>query len=309
MNTQPSEDLTDLNDPALIEAVVTKCRLSQDVVASINEAMRGLNLPFVDAAIHIGVVGPDEVEGVKASLTRFERRSGTSLVETVLHRRTASRALALRHLTSVVPGPRLLLAHQPDSNRSEHIRALRTELLLQSEAEGRMSMLAMLSPCAAEGRSQLAGELAIAFAQIGKRTLLVDGDLRNPNQHSLFEAPNERGFAQTLSSGEQPLYHGVEGIPFLSLMTSGTRLPNPLEVLSGGRLGQMIGDWRLDYDFVIIDTPPVTQFSDGLVLATMAGSVLTISRNAHTPYSQMNAMLRRLVTTRCRVLGAVINNF
>ena len=99
------------------------------------------------------------------------------------------------------------MAHDPYDPRCEKIRALRTELLLRRELTDRADIVALLSPCPGEGRSLLAAELAIAFAQTGRPTLLVDADLRRPQQHLLFGTDNRQGLSQAIEHGVKPQLH------------------------------------------------------------------------------------------------------
>jgi receptor protein-tyrosine kinase len=209
----------------------------------------------------------------------------------------------------VRPSSRLLLVHDPDSARSERIRALRTELMLLVGEARHDNVVAVLSPGAAEGRSQLCAELAIAFAQAGRRTLLVDADMRHPHQHALFNADYQWGLAQALALGEAPSLYGVEGVPELSLLTAGVIPPNPLELVTNRRFGRMVETWRRTYDFVLIDTPPVSKYADGLAIATAATRVLVVTRIETTSFSSMKDLVRRLVPTQARILGAVLNKF
>ena len=206
------------------------------------------------------------------------------------------------------PSPRLLIAHDPFDEHCEKIRALSTELLLRRETAQEADVVALLSPCVGDGRSQLAAELAIAFAQLARPTLLVDADLRNPNQHSLFGASNHSGLAQAIEHGN-PYLHSIEGVRHLSLLTAGPTPDNPLELLLDGRFAAMIDEWRNTYDFVVVDTPPVTQYSDGLAVANLVKRVLALSRAKHTPYKDSCDMLRRLAATRSQIVGGVINHF
>lgn len=209
----------------------------------------------------------------------------------------------------VAPHERLIMAHDPCDPRCEKIRALRTELLLRRESPARADIVALLSPCAGEGRSLLAAELAIAFAQTGHPTLLVDADLRRPQQHLLFGAPNRQGLAQAIQSGAPPALQAVHGLPRMSLLSSGVVVGDPLELLSSRRFAALLDDWRRDFEFVVLDTAPVGAFSDGLAVASLVGRVLALSRAQHTPFKDMQDMLRRLAATRSRILGAVINHF
>lgn len=207
------------------------------------------------------------------------------------------------------PAECLVLAHSPYHPRSEHLRMLRTELLLRHEPTESANVVAVLSPSAAEGRSQLAAELAIAFAQLGRPTLLVDADLRRPRQHLLFNADNSQGLAPAIAREQVPRFQSVKGLPSLFLLTAGPPPPNPLELLSDRCFELMVGDWRERFQFVVIDTPPVSRYADGLAVATIVGRVLSLSRARHTRYRDTRDMLRRLGATQARILGAVINHF
>jgi receptor protein-tyrosine kinase len=209
----------------------------------------------------------------------------------------------------VEPDQRLIMAHDPCDPRCEKIRALRTELLLRRDPSDRSNVVALLSPCAGEGRSLLAAELAIAFAQTGHPTLLVDADLRRPQQHVLFGAHNRQGLSQAIESGTPPHLHAVRGLARMSVLTAGVVPHDPLELLSSRRFAALMDEWRDKFEFVVIDTAPVGHFSDGLAVASLAGRVLTLSRAQHTRASDMRDMLRRLATTRSQILGAVISHF
>jgi protein-tyrosine kinase len=211
----------------------------------------------------------------------------------------------------LTPGPELTIAHSQFAydQRSEKILALRTELLMRRKSSEQAYMIALLSPCAGEGRSQLAAELAIAFAKMNRPTLLLDADFRRPRQHTLFGCGNSGGLSQVLESDEIPYLHGVKNLPQLLLMTTGEIPENPLELLSSNKFAAMIEYMRDNFEFVIIDTAPVSTYSDGLVIANLVRNVLTISRAKRTSYKHMQDMLRRLSATESQILGGVINHF
>lgn len=204
---------------------------------------------------------------------------------------------------------RLTVTQDSSDPRGENIRMLCTELLLRRESSDRADIIALVSPCAGEGRSMLAAELAIAFARTGCATLLVDADLRRPHQHLLFDTDNQEGLSQAIESGSEPRLHAVRGLPRMSVLTSGGVPGNPLELLSSKRFAQMIEAWRDDWKFVVIDTAPAGYFADALAVASVVGRVLTLSRAQHTSYKDMQEMLRRLGGTRAQILGAVISHF
>jgi receptor protein-tyrosine kinase len=199
-------------------------------------------------------------------------------------------------------------AHDPFDPYSESIRALRTELLLRAPEDG-CNVLAIVSAGAGEGRSRLAAELAVAFSQLGQATLLVDCDLRRPSQHELFGAENDRGLTDALHQGRTTRLQTVVGLPGLALLTAGPKANTPLEMLSAPVFGEMLHGWRRRYRHILLDTPAVTDFSDGLAVATHATRVLAVSRKHHSRLSDARDMLRRLNSARAQIVGAVINEF
>jgi protein-tyrosine kinase len=310
VNAEPSGPSSPQDDEEIVEALIKRCKLSHEDVANIHESMRTMGARFADAAVHLGLVTPGDIVDITAELMSRRAKRGASIIERVMMRgRPGSRELKVSRLGTVMPGPQLTIAHDPDCERSEQLRALRTDLMFLGDLRNQANLLAVLSPCSGEGRSQLAAELAIAFSQLGRRTLLVDADLRKPGQHLLFSAPNDWGLGQALSFGDRVSLYDVHGLPFLSMLPAGPTVPNPLELLSGNRLGPLIHTWRYHYDFVVIDTPPVSQYADALAMATLVRRVLIMGRQEVTQYKQMKGMLRRIAMTQSQVLGAVLNKF
>ena len=293
----------------LKSSLIALCRLSEADVERVEQEMLTRQLPFGQAALACGVVTQMEFAQAFAWVQQVAQRANWGVIETALRRQPVGRGIAPRHSAMARPGPKLGLIHDPYNARSERIRGLRTELLLFESKRNRANTLAIVSAVAGEGRSLLASELAIAFAQLGRRTLLVDADLRRPGLHALFDAENTWGLAQALAFAEPPSLMGVEGIPQLSLLTAGPAAPNPLELLSDGRLERRLKEWNNHFEFIVLDTPPVSQYSDALAIATLAGRALVVSRAAATAHRDMKEMLRRLSSTQARVLGAVLNHF
>jgi capsular exopolysaccharide synthesis family protein len=307
------------NNPSSLEdthvdlnaALVEELGLSESAVQRIREVMLTMNTTFTDAAGRLGILKPETIEQALLRLSAGPSVGEVGMIETAIKRISADRRVVLRQGDRVNPGPQLIIAHDPDNPRSERLRALRTELLLLHET-GRgpnANMVTVLSPGSGEGRSQLAAELAISFAQLGRRTLLVDADMRKPQQHVLFGSTNQHGLSQAIARNEKPYYHPVTGLPFMNLLTAGPIPPNPLELLSDGRFGSLLTEWRNSYEFIVLDTPPVDECADGLAVATVSGRALVLSRAQHTSFKSTRALLRRLSSTQSRLLGAVINHF
>jgi protein-tyrosine kinase len=290
------------------ESIIAKGRLTPDVAVRIDEAMRSMGIGFGEAAIQLGLITPEEF--AEATLAREQpppTRDG--IFEAALQRTTLNRGLPVKYVGTVKPGSALTLLRDPDHAYSEKIRALRTELMLLNSTSRSGNVLVVLSACRGEGRTQLCAELAIAFSQLAQRTLLVDADLRRPRVHALFDSENGFGLGPALATGGVPQLLGVEKLPHLSVLTAGFTVPNPLELLTNGHFQRQISDWRKKYSMVIIDTPPITEFADGLAIASFAEQVVIVGRSGSTPHKNMKEMLRRMGGTQSRIVGAVINSF
>jgi protein-tyrosine kinase len=301
-------------DPDIRAETVSQYHLSAEAVEKTYDVMERTGMSFPDAALHLGFIRKQDIQsgellGDVLSGRRDTHGPQAGLVEMAINRISARRDVVLRQGSEVIPGPQLQAAFDKANPRNEKMRALRTELLLLNETTNSANIMAILSPSSGEGRSQLCAELAISFAQLGRRTLLVDADMRTPHQHVLFGSGNEFGLSQAIAQNTKPYLHPVKGLEHMFLLSAGTIPSNPLELLSDGRCERLLTDWRGAYEFVIIDTPPVSLYSDALAMATMVGRVLILSRAKMTSYKNAGEMMRRLKTTRAQVLGGVINHF
>ncbi|MDP9064745.1 MAG: CpsD/CapB family tyrosine-protein kinase [Pseudomonadota bacterium] len=291
------------------DALIAELGLTDVSVQKIYEVMQSTGATFPEAAAQLGILRPETIEQALYKVKTQRPAESAGMIETAIRRISSDRRIVLRQGERVTPGQNLILAHDSDNPRSERLRALRTELLLLHETGRGANIVAVLSPSSGEGRSQLSAELAISFAQLGRRTLLVDADMRKPQQHVLFGSANQHGLSQSIAHNEKPYYNPVANLPFMHLLTAGPIPPNPLELLSDGRFGNLLAEWRNSYEFIVFDTPPVAQCADGLAVATVAARALVLSRAQHTTYKSTRALLRRLATTQSRLLGAVINHF
>ena len=195
------------------------------------------------------------------------------------------------------------------SSFSEAYYSLRTALQF-STPNGAPPSLLVTSSRPAEGKSTTAYAVAINLARVGKRVLLVDGDLRNPSMHRVVGVENERGMSNLLS-GSADLASAVQRTrqENLFFIPSGPLPPNPAELWGGVRLSQILAESRKNFDHVIIDGPPVLGFADAPMLAATVGSVLFVLEASGTRRSQARGALRRMKVGRARLLGAVLSKF
>ena len=308
MTPERAEDVTRPIDAELSDALIARCNLSGQDIDRITESMHARRQSFCETAFQLNLATRQDIDDVSHFVREHTRANQPGVIEAAIRSAQGGTALTVRQGIARLSSA-LIHARDADNERSEKIRALRTDLMLLNDSAQRGNVFALVSPGRGEGRSQLCAELAIAFAQLGRRTLLIDADLRHPRQHVLFTADNQWGLAQALSLGEAPYLHGVDGLPELALLASGTIPPNPLELVSSRRFERLITDLRRQYDFIVIDTPAVSQYADALQVATLAQRVLVVSRSEATSLQSLKDMLRRLNVTGSRVLGAVINKF
>lgn len=195
------------------------------------------------------------------------------------------------------------------SGFSEAYYSLRTALQF-STPDGAPASLLVSSARPAEGKSTTAYSVALNLARVGKRVLLVDGDLRNPSMHRVVGAENERGISNLLS-GSADLASLAQRTSHenLSFIPCGPLPPNPAELWGGDRVRQFLKEARNNFDHVVIDGPPVLGFADAPLLAAAVGGVLFVVEARGTRRGQARGALRRLNVGQAHILGVVLTKF
>lgn len=183
----------------------------------------------------------------------------------------------------------------PRSGIAEAYRSVRTALQF-STSEGAPKRLVVTSSTKNEGKSTTSLALAISFAQMGRRVLLVDADMRNPSVHKLLGMRNDAGLSNLLSSdGQGETLISTTTIPNLSVMTAGPIPPNPVDLLMGPKLQSLLEKADLvGIDFVIIDAPPVLGIADAVVLGNQVQHLLFVVQASQTRRAQIKDALKRL---------------
>ncbi|HZN86245.1 MAG TPA: polysaccharide biosynthesis tyrosine autokinase, partial [Burkholderiales bacterium] len=205
----------------------------------------------------------------------------------------------------------LVAAWDPFHPVVEELRAVRTQLLVRwfNPGGGRRTLV-VTSPCAREGRSFIAANLAVVFSQLGQRTLLIDADFRAPRQQGIFNISDRFGLSSVLS-GRSDLSAAapVAGITGLAVLPAGPLPPNPLELLSRGAFAALLARAQAEFDMIVIDTPPVTEYADASAVTFRAGDALMISRKDHTRLVDTERAMRELGDASARVVGTLMNAF
>lgn len=192
---------------------------------------------------------------------------------------------------------------------SEAYYSLRTALQFSTE-NGTPPSLLVTSSRPAEGKSTTSYATALNLARIGKRVLLIDGDLRNPSMHRLVGADNDVGMSNLLSNSaslEQVARPTQEAN--LWFIPCGPLPPNPAELLGGDHMRQVIAEASDKFDHVVIDGPPVLGFADAPVVASMVAGTIFVLESKGTKRAQARGALRRMAMGNGRLLGIVLTKF
>ena len=203
----------------------------------------------------------------------------------------------------------LVVARSPYDPRAEEMRALRTQLLIRWFNAGvRQRMLAIVSAAPEEGRSYVAANLAVAFAQLGERTLLIDADFRAPRQHRIFGVSNRFGLSALLARrADRSAVEPIPALGALSLLPAGPSPPNPQELLLRPALAALLDELRSDFDVILFDTPPAGIYADAQTLAFRAGSAMVLARKDRTRLADAASVMRTLSGTGTTIVGTLFN--
>jgi succinoglycan biosynthesis transport protein ExoP len=204
-------------------------------------------------------------------------------------------------------GSQPLLTSGVPPNFIEAFRVIRTNVLFSSADQGSRSLL-VTSTCPGEGKSVVASNLAMSLGQIGQRVLLIDADMRKPRVHDIFDVPQEPGLSNLLvgnaKTSETLRKAGSSG---LWLLPAGRIPPNAVELLGSQRFHEFLRSLTADFDWVVIDSPPVMAVADAAVVAHCASDVLFVVGAEMTARQAAQRAIERLQQARARILGAVLN--
>lgn len=209
--------------------------------------------------------------------------------------------------------PELVVGTDPFGEQAENFRELRSQLLhgaLDADAEGRRPALAIVSNDVGDGKSFFAANLAVAFSQLGGRTVLIDADMRTPRQHTIFGFESQSGLSDVLAGRtKQQVVHRVAGIPSLYVMPLGAVPPNPAELVQSISFGLLLREMSSKFDYVIVDTPAAAHGTDCRVIAAKCGAAMAVARVGKTKTPELKTLLTKIAKSRSKLAGVVMNEW
>ncbi|MBO0477439.1 CpsD/CapB family tyrosine-protein kinase [Vagococcus sp. DIV0080] len=194
----------------------------------------------------------------------------------------------------------------PMSNISEQFRTIRTNILYSS-LDSQTQSIIVTSAGPSEGKSTTSANLAIAFAQSGMKTILVDADLRRPTVHRSFDTENNKGLSSLLSIRRMSLGEVIQpsDVRNLDLITSSPISPNPSELLASSRMRKVLHILKQEYDFIIFDVPPVGTVTDAQLIASQVDGAVFVVREEQTEKAGLERAAKLIEQVDSKILGTV----
>ncbi len=200
----------------------------------------------------------------------------------------------------------LPVLNNPYSPASTAFEILQTNLSFTASDKA-LKVIVVSSSIPGEGKSFVSANLAVATAQLGKRVLLIDADMRRPTQQNIWDLPNMIGLSNVLVGQAALQGSAAEALVTLDVLTCGKIPPNPLTLLESQSMANLVKDARQEYDFVIIDAPPLTAVADALNIGKLADGMLLVVRPGVANTGSVNAAKSLLEQSGQRVLGMAVN--
>ncbi len=189
----------------------------------------------------------------------------------------------------------------------EAYSSIRTNLLFTQRGE-KCPIFVVTSPTANNGKTLNSINLAVSFAQMGKKTLLIDSDMRNPTIHRMFSVPSKNGLSEILAGLTDNITVSKTDIENLSILTAGKIPPNPAELLASERMDKLLEFVKEHYDCVFIDTPPINIVTDATVFAQKStGYILVVKANT-SDSNDVKTAVSSLEHIDGNILGFVLND-
>lgn len=203
-------------------------------------------------------------------------------------------------------GVMLVTYAEPKHVISEQYRIVRTNIEFASAALDKCQVVMFTSSTMSEGKSTVSANVAVTWAQAGKKVLLIDADLRRPTVHATFRKLNLDGVTTILTGKTKPSEVVEETfVDNLSIISSGPIPPNPSELLNSKRMGDLLNWARENFDIIVLDAPPVLAVSDVQVLVPRTDGVVIVSNLGKTLKGDLQRTVEVLKLAKAHILGSV----
>lgn len=279
-------------DQSMGELLVAQGKLKGADVDKIIDHQREKGLYFGEAAVDLELVTQDDI--LRALSSQFGYTYGQGDEEEA-------------------SSEEKVMASAPFGELAEEFRSIRGQLL-NNWLTPNQKTLAIVSPGSKEGRSYVAANLAMAFSQTGRSTLLIDANLRAPRQHEIFEIKSRVGLSMLLAGRVRVedldmLPDSISTFQHLSVLNCGAVPPNPSELIGNRIFISILRELRKYFDVIIIDSPPATYKADVMSIASVAGSALLVARSGYSKMDDTKSLVSILGQANTNIVGAVLNQY
>lgn len=193
-------------------------------------------------------------------------------------------------------------------NITESYKTMRTNLIFSLSTSDK-KIITVSSSLPGDGKSTIAANLAIALSQLdGNKVLIIDADMRKPVMHRLFNVKNNVGIAEYLGKMNQKSECiQKSSVPNLYIIPSGSLPPNPSELLGSEQMANLLSEVSKEYDYILIDMPPVNIVSDPLTIGGKISGMVVVTHYGKTTYDDIDELMRKVQTSDTKILGLVLN--
>jgi len=307
------------NIKILDKALVPKAPFSPNTSRSLMLALLfglfgGVGLIFFLEYLDSSIKGPEDVKKLtglpslgiipKLSLNGLSQKGGYGD-----YYNYASHPSGMKHseIMSKIKGIELVNSEYPQFFISEDYRTVRTSILL-SHAGRPPKIIAFSSSLPQEGKTATVANMAVAFAQLKKQTLLIDADLRKPRLHRIFKIRNNVGLSSFLTGGimfEETIRKSI--VDNIWMIPSGPLPPNPAELLNSSKMVEMLDEARDNFDVVLLDTPPVLAVIDPVIVSSLAESTVFVVKAGKTGRKPFLKAIEELSRAKSKIIGVLFN--
>lgn len=283
----------DINSSKMGRILLYNGKITNEEVKAIIRVQHERGLRFGDAAVALGLVDQEDINAVLATQFAY---TAPPAIDSQLDKQ-------------------LVTAFQPDGLHAEALRSLRSELLLRyfsntsslGNPHSSPLALALVGAEDAAGTALMAANLAICFAQLGMRTLLIDANLRQPHVHTLFGLDKRQaGLSDLLAGRATPQPTEIAELSNLWVLGAGTQAPNPQELLANQHYAAHMDSLKTGFAVTLINTAPMNRTRDAQLVAANAGAALLIAQEHKSRFKDVEHMSRNLQGLGVRVLGVAL---